>query len=276
MRRQGPAAAPGGVRRDYPGFIEPCLATARTTFPTRGEWLHEIKQDGYRAQAHLINRRSIVYSRNGYDWTDTFASIAHALRALPAKDVILEGEVVVQDERGISDFRLLEQDLASGRTGRLIYWAFDVLHLDGVDVRQVPLVNRKRILKELLSTIPETGCIQFSKHIEADGAAVFKQACSMHFEGIVSKERNSPYRSGRQETWIKVKCRQSDTYPIIAFVEKLGAKPRRIASLYLGRWEGDRLLYAGKRRPDFDTKPCTSSASCSIRTSARHRRCRCR
>lgn len=219
--------------------------------PRQGQWLHEIKHDGYRAQAHLINRRAVVYSRNGYDWTHPFASIAHALRALPAKDLILDGEVVVQDECGISDFRLLEQDLASGRTDRLVLFAFDVLYVDGFDLRKAPLIERRRVLAELLATVPETGRIQLSKHIEADGAAVFKQACAMHFEGIVSKQRDSPYRSGRQKTWIKLKCRQSETYPIIAFVEKLGAKPRRIASLYLGRWEGDRLLYAGKAQTGF-------------------------
>jgi bifunctional non-homologous end joining protein LigD len=250
LAREIPQAKQG----PYPGFVEPCLATPRASVPKRGDWIHEIKHDGYRAQAHLIGRKSVIYTRRGYDWSETFASITHALRALPARDVILDGEVVVTDNRGISDYHLLQADLAKGRTDRLVCFAFDLLYLDGIDLRNAPLIERKRLLTELLDTVPETGRIRLSKHIEADAAAVFQQACAMHFEGIVSKERHSPYRSGRQDTWLKVKCIKSETFPIIAFVEKLGANPRRIASLYLGRREGEQLLYAGKAQTGFKTE----------------------
>jgi bifunctional non-homologous end joining protein LigD len=242
---------PGAVPAPYPGFIEPCLATSRSEVPERGEWIHEIKHDGYRAQAHLLDGKSVIYTRRGYDWTDTFASIAHALPALPARKAILDGEVVVPDERGVSDYHKLQEDLAKGRTDRLVYFAFDLLYLDGIDLREATLMDRKRALADLLSGVPENGRIQLSQHIDADASAVFKQACAMHIEGIVSKERGSTYRSGRQESWIKIKCVKTETYPIIAFVEKLGASPRRIASLYLGRWEGDKLLYAGKAQSGF-------------------------
>jgi len=199
----------------------------------------------------LFDGKAAMYTRRGYDWTDAFASIADAVPALPARQAILDGEAIVPDERGVSDYHKLQEDLAKGRTDRLIYFAFDLLYLDGADLRNAPLVERKRMLAELLSGVPENGRIQLNQHIEAEASAVFREACAMNIEGIVSKERGSPYRSGRQESWIKVKCVKSETYPIVAFVEKLGASPRRIASLYLGRWEGEKLLYAGKAQTGF-------------------------
>jgi bifunctional non-homologous end joining protein LigD len=241
----------GAVSSPYPGFIEPCLATQRDSVPERGIWLHEIKHDGYRAQAHLVNGKAAIYTRRGYDWSDRFASIARALPELGRHDFILDGEVVVPDERGISNFHSLQDDLARKRQERLVYFVFDVLYLDGFDLREVALIERKRILAELIGSAEDLARIRFSDHIEADAEAVFKQACDLQIEGIVSKEQQSPYRSGRQESWIKVKCVQTGTFPIIAFVEKLGASPRRIASLYLGRWEGGKLLYAGKAQTGF-------------------------
>jgi bifunctional non-homologous end joining protein LigD len=234
----------------FPGFIEPCLATLRPAAPTGAEWLHEIKLDGYRTQAHIRNGRATIYTRRGYDWTDRFSSINEVVRALPAKEAILDGEVVVLDDRGASDFHRLQEDLAKRRSDRLTYFAFDLLYLDGFDLRSSPLVQRKQLLAELLQSILNPR-VRLSEHIEADGLAVFEHACSMRLEGIVSKQRDSPYRSGRQELWLKSKCTKSDSYPIVAFVEKLGANPRRIASLYLGRREGERLLYAGKVRTGY-------------------------
>jgi bifunctional non-homologous end joining protein LigD len=231
--------------------VDPCLATPRASVPPRGHWLHEIKYDGYRAQAHLIEGRAVLYTRRGYDWSHRFSAIADDLRALPSGDLILDGEVVVPDERGIADYRQLQDALAKGQSERLVYFAFDLLYLDGFDLRDAPLIHRKRLLAELLGSVPDNGRIQLSKHIEGDAPHVLEHACRLHYEGIISKERDSPYKSDRQETWIKLKCVKSETYPIIAFVEKLGAQPRRIASLYLGRREGDKLLYAGKAQTGF-------------------------
>jgi bifunctional non-homologous end joining protein LigD len=243
-RLQGVKSAP------FPNFIEPCLATLRPTAPTGAEWLHEIKLDGYRMQAHVRAGRASIYTRRGYDWTDRFSSITEALRALSAKEVVLDGEVVVLDERGASDFHRLQEDLAKRRTDRLTYFAFDILYADGFDLRSTPLFERKQLLAKLLKGIANPR-VRLSEHIEADGLAVFEHACSMRLEGIVSKQRDSPYRSGRQELWLKSKCTKSDSYLIVAFVEKLGANPRRIASLYIGRREGERLLYAGKVRTGY-------------------------
>ncbi len=138
------------------------------------------------AQSHLVGGRAMIYTRRGYDWTETFASIAEALRTLTVREVILDGEAVVPDERGISDYHKLQEDVAKGRIDRLVYFAFDLLYLDGVDVRGAQLTERKRLLAELLAKVPENGRIQLSRHIEADASAVFKQACSMNIEGIVA------------------------------------------------------------------------------------------
>jgi len=231
------------------------LATSGTRVPRRGQWIHEIKHDGYRAQAHIRQGKSTLFTRNGYDWTARFRQIADALKPLEGHNLVLDGEIVVLDERGISDFHLLQDELAQKTPERLTYLVFDLLYLDGLDLRGATLAERKHTLSQLFATVFGKDCrIQLNPHIEADAESLIEHACALHLEGIVSKEMNSLYRSGRQDDWIKIKCAKTDTFPIIAFVEKLGASPRRIASLYLGRWEGDQLYYAGKAQTGFQQR----------------------
>jgi bifunctional non-homologous end joining protein LigD len=239
----------GGKPAAWPGFVVPCHPTLREKAPSGAHWIHEIKFDGYRAQAHLQNGQSAIYTRAGYNWTRRFQPIADALAALPANNLILDGEAVVTDSRGIPDFGLLHADLAAGRKDRLLYYAFDLLYLHGIDLRGAGLAERKRVLSELLAGGSDR--ILYAEHLEGDGTAIYDRACAMGLEGIISKQQDAPYRSGRTESWIKIKCGKRDTFPIVAFVEKLGAKPRRIASLYVGRREGERLLYAGKVRSGY-------------------------
>jgi bifunctional non-homologous end joining protein LigD len=176
--------------------------------------------------------------------------IAHAVKVLSGHDLIIDGEATVFGNTGLPDFQALRRELAKRQSDRLVYFAFDLLYLDGYDLRGAPLIERKRALQDLLAKAPPK--IHYVEHFEMDdGEAVYRHACKLKLEGIVSKRRDSPYRSGRQETWLKLKCTKSDTFPIVAFVEKLGARPRRIASLYVGRREGDRLIYAGKARSGY-------------------------
>jgi bifunctional non-homologous end joining protein LigD len=242
----------------YPGFIEPCHPVERDRPPKGDNWIHEIKADGYRAQVHLRDGKVVVYSRRGNDWTDVFASIAQAARGLPVQHAVLDGEAIVQDARGVADYHALRRELARKRSGNLAYYVFDLLYLDGEDLRQWPLSKRKKKLKALVANVPRG--FLYADHLEADAEEVYTKACKMGLEGIVSKRRDATYRSGRQESWIKIKCSKSGTYPIIAFVEKLGAKPRRAASFYLGRREAGRLLYAGKVQSGF-----THADACAIR-----------
>ncbi len=227
-----------------PPFIEPCHPTKRDAAPKGSGWVHEIKLDGYRVQLHVKDARAVLYTRNGLNWTDKFATIARAAEQLGVKQAIFDGEAIVQDNKGIADFHALRRDLSQNQSERLVYYAFDLLYRDGYDLRGVPLIERKRLLKECLRPAAEP--ILFAEHFGSDGDVVFEHACRMNLEGIVSKKSDSPYQSGRVESWVKLKCKKSESYPIIAFVEKLGARPRRIASLYVGRYDGQRLLYAGK------------------------------
>jgi bifunctional non-homologous end joining protein LigD len=233
----------------YPGFIEPCHPTECDRPPSGSNWVHEIKADGYRAQVHLRDGKVTVYSRRGHDWTAEFAAIARAAGALPAGHAVLDGEAISQDERGVADFHALRRELARKDSGNLTYYAFDLLYLEGEDLRRQPLVRRKQKLKTLLAKVPRG--FLYADHLEADAERVYAQACKMGLEGIVSKRRDAPYRSGRQQAWLKIKCSKSATFPIIAFVEKLGAHPRRLASFYIGRRDNGRLHYAGKVQSGF-------------------------
>jgi bifunctional non-homologous end joining protein LigD len=236
-----------------PDFVEPCLAERAEEVPAKGEWLYEIKFDGYRAQAHLTTKGVSTLTRRGYDWTEAFSSVATELKKVRASNTILDGEIVVLDSEGRSDFRLLQRDIAARRTNRLVYFVFDVLFLKGKDVRKLPLIERKQLLSDLLKS-NTSDRVRLSEHLDAPGAEIFQHACQLRLEGIICKKVDSPYRSGRGGEWVKVKCIKADHFPIVAFVEKLGAKPRRIASLYLGRYEDGKLLYGGKAQSGFTTE----------------------
>jgi len=155
----------------------------------------------------------------------------------------------VPDPSGAPDFHALHADLAKGRMDRLIYYVFDLLYLDGFDLGGAMLRDRRQALRELIGD--GSARVRFSENLHTKGSALFDLACQMNLEGIVIKRWDSLYRSGEQQAWRKIKCKKSDAFPIIAFVEKLGAKPRRIASLYLGRYENRSLLYAGKAQTGF-------------------------
>jgi bifunctional non-homologous end joining protein LigD len=239
------ASPAAGRRAPLPAFIEPSDPTLAQRAPKGEDWVYEIKADGYRAQAHLRDGNATVYSRTGLNWTNQFARIAEGVKKLSARDAVIDGEAAVYGTNGLPDFQEMRRATAARSSADLRYHAFDLLYLDGRDLRQLPYVERKAALERLLKDAPEA--LIYVEHLEAeDGQRVFEHACQMGLEGIVAKRRHSPYRSGRTDAWLKLKCKASDTFPIVAFVEKLGAKPRRIASLYVGRREGDAVLYAGK------------------------------
>ncbi|OAP35323.1 ATP-dependent DNA ligase [Sinorhizobium glycinis] len=243
-------AKTGAKKAPSPGFIEPCHPTLKKRPPNGSDWLHEIKFDGYRAQLHVHGGEVTIYSRTGLDWTREFRPIATAAKALADHDAVMDGEATVFGKTGLPDFQALRRELSKGSSARLTFQAFDLLYMDGYDLRGVPLIERKRVLRQLIGD--RGGAIAYVDHLDIDeGAQVYEHACMMRLEGIVSKRKDAPYRSGRQELWTKTKCTKRDAFPIIAFVEKLGAQPRRIASLYLGRWEDDRLVYAGKAQTGY-------------------------
>ncbi|MBZ9864780.1 DNA ligase D [Mesorhizobium sp. CA15] len=230
-------------------FIEFQSPTLVEKAPDGGEWLHEIKYDGYRTEIVIEDGQARAFTRRGYDWSHRYKRIIQAAANLPIKSAIIDGEAVVLGTTGLPDFQALERELGNPNSSKLMFFAFDLLHLNGRDLQQRPLIERKAALQSLLQETAPT--LTYAEHLEITGKDVFDHACRMGLEGVVSKRADAPYRSGRQTSWLKIKCIKSDTFPIVAFVEKLGAQPRRIASLYIGRWEGDQLLYAGKAQSGY-------------------------
>jgi bifunctional non-homologous end joining protein LigD len=236
------AGIPGARWLDYlPDFIEPCHPTQHAKAPSGDRWVHEIKVDGYRCQLHIWHGAVTAYTRRGYDWASRFRSIAEAAKALPVKEAIIDGEVIVPGPEGLSDFGALQSELAAGRSDKLVFYAFDLLYVDGYDLRGAPLLARKEALKQILSGASKR--FLYGDHLLEDGPTVQARGCEMRLEGIVSKLKDSPYCSGRSETWIKTLCKKRETFPVVGFVP---AQAGSIAALYLGRREGPELVYAGK------------------------------
>jgi bifunctional non-homologous end joining protein LigD len=185
------------------GFIEPCLPTLSESVPSGPEWVHEIKHDGYRFICRREGDRVRVFSRHGNDYSDRVPAITDALQSLKVKSVTLDGEGVVCDPDGVTDFDLLRAALGRKGSRRAFLYAFDVLELDGRDLRDRPWEDRRKALTKLLR---KASGIRLSDHLATtDGDTLFHHACAMGLEGIVAKRRDRPYRSGRSPDWIKVK-----------------------------------------------------------------------
>ena len=211
-------------------------------------WIHEIKFDGYRVQAHLQDGHATVYTRRGLDWTRQFRPIADAVAKLPAKRAVIDGEAVVLGADGVADFHELRREF-DGRSTRLHLQAFDLLALDGEDLRPLPLLERKGRLQALLAGAPAV--LVYVDHLTGSGARILAHACRMGIEGIISKRADSPYRSGRSTAWVKTKCQRSDTFVVVGFeVDK--DRPRSLAGLHLAWRRGGKLLYAGSVENGID------------------------
>jgi bifunctional non-homologous end joining protein LigD len=191
--------APTAKRRPA-GFIEPCIPTRVSKPPIGPQWIHEIKHDGYRLIARKSDGRVRLFTRNGFDWTDRYPLIRNAVAALRSSSVTIDGEAVCCDEAGVTIFEKLH---SRAHDGEAVLYAFDLLELDGEDRRSRPLIERRARLERLI--VKALAGIQYSEHLEGDGAAIFAHACKLGAEGIVSKHRERPYRSGPSKTWLKIK-----------------------------------------------------------------------
>ncbi len=227
----------------FPPFIAPQLATLVQSAPSGRQWLHEIKYDGYRALAAVADGEVLIRTRNGLDWTEKFASLVPALARLKCRSALIDGEIAVTDERGQTDFGALQDALAAGRGG-FNYYAFDLLYLDGKDLRSRPLRERKRLLQNLLATAPG-GPLIYSDHVQGNGERVFKHARELNLEGIVSKRAGDPYRSGRTTSWLKIKCGMEQEFVIIGWrPSKKAGRP--FSSILLAARDRGRLRYCGR------------------------------
>ncbi|MGE3719582.1 MAG: non-homologous end-joining DNA ligase [Bauldia sp.] len=252
--KKAPRPSDAGPKLPMPKFVEPQMATLVEAPPKGDEWVHEIKYDGYRAIAAMSGGEVRIYTRNGLDWTDRFRGIVTPIADLPAKSVLLDGEVAVPGADGKTDFAALQAAMANEGRGRgLVYYLFDLLEIDGEDLRRKPLVERKARLAELLKDSPKGGPLIYSEHLEGDGAAVYAHAEELGLEGIISKRRDAVYRSDRGRTWLKVKTGQSDEFLVVGW-EKSEVKGKRFAALLLATREGKDLVYRGKVGSGFGVR----------------------
>ena len=182
------------------GFVVPCLPRPTNEPPAGPGWIHEIKHDGFRILARRDKERVRLFTHNGYDFTARFPKIAASVESLSVRSCIVDGEAIVVDERGLSVFDALRFRL---RDHAAVLCAFDLIELDGEDLRGRPLEHRKSTLADLLRGVRDG--IAFNRHYEGDGAAIYKHACALGCEGIVSKRLGYPYRSGRVDHWLKIK-----------------------------------------------------------------------
>ena len=185
-----------GVKAPYPGFIAPALATSIDKVPSGDRWIHEIKFDGYRVQVHLVNEAVKIFTRRGNDWTKRFRKVADDAWHIGAGSAIIDGEIVVPAADGTTDFSVLQNEL-KGKSTKIVLIAFDLLYLNGYDLRKLPLIERKKHLKKIIDGTD----LQFSESFEVDGKEMFAHACKVGLEGVVSKVRDSHYPSGPGRDW---------------------------------------------------------------------------
>lgn len=246
------AEALGAARRaPLSHFVEPQLATLDSSAPTGEGWLHEVKYDGYRMGARLSGGRVTWISRNGLDWTSRFEALSSAIAALPATEALIDGEVVVLGQDGVSRFQDLQQSLGESHGSNTTYFAFDLIHLDGLDLRRCTLVDRKKVLRALFASVTRKSPVRYSDHIVGGGPEFIVEACRNGLEGIISKRVAGSYSSGRTRDWIKVKCGLRQEFVVAGFTQPAGSRVG-LGSLVLGVHERGTFRHAGRVGTGFD------------------------
>jgi len=221
-------------------FIPPCKPTLRPKAPSGSRWQFEIKHDGYRAQCHVNGGQVRIFTKNGFDWAPRMPAIVAALEQLPVSSAVIDGEAVMEGPDGVTDFFTLHAALAAKSAPRAFLYAFDLLHLNGDDLRELPLDERRLLLEDLLLYGP--AALRFSEHVLDDGPAVYRAACELGLEGVVAKVREAPYRSGPSTTWLKIKCTQAGTFVVTGYDPEGRSGVR---SLELAEQKGKVLTPAG-------------------------------
>ena len=228
-----------------PARVDPCLATLVDRPPKGPDWAFEVKWDGYRVAVHIEPGRVNILTRGGYNWTERFPTIADDARRLAVKTAILDGEAVVLDNQGRSDFGMLQRALgrlpSAVEAGAIVFYAFDLLYLNDRDLRRLPLRERRRLLEPLVAG--REGAIRLSEEVQADGDEFFRVACAHGLEGIIAKNVEKPYRSGRGEWWQKITCKRRDSFVIVGF--EPSTVPGHLGRLLLAARKGEDLVYVG-------------------------------
>jgi bifunctional non-homologous end joining protein LigD len=247
-----PARLEGARPGALPDTVRPQLATPAAEVPEGDDWLHEIKFDGYRTIVRLEDGAVRLLTRSGHDWTERYGMLARPFARLRCRQALLDGEIVVQDATGLSSFSDLQDALAEGRTEALTFFAFDLLHLDGQNLGQVTLADRKRVLERLfVPVLDQRSALQLSEHVRGDGPAFFEQASRLGLEGVIAKRADSPYQQGRSRSWLKCKCRQTDDFVIVGFTESQAAGG--LAALLVAEAGPQGIRYVGRVGTGFST-----------------------
>jgi len=238
-----------------PTWIAPQLATLVDAAPASTDWIHETKFDGYRILARRSGREVQLFSRNQKTYTHKFPDIVSSLLKLSCKEVFLDGEITVLDANGHSRFQLLQNALKGEINPPLVLYLFDLLFVDGEDLRELPLLERKNRLEKLLKPLRKSANVRFSGHIVGNGPKIYKAACSMRFEGIICKAAQAPYLSGRTKTWLKCKCTGREEFLIVGFTQH-SKHSKQIGALLLGtrKAKGGGIQYRGKVGTGFSDK----------------------
>jgi bifunctional non-homologous end joining protein LigD len=226
-----------------PKFVAPQLATLVTTPPEGDGWVHEVKFDGYRLEARIENEHVTLTTRNANDWTARFKELAAALATLPCQNALLDGEAVHMGADGTMSFHALQNALSTGKKEDIHFWAFDLLFLDGEDLRNRPLLERKALLQGLLKKAQKP--IHYSDHFDESGDKVFHQACVASLEGIISKRADAAYHSGRDGRWLKSKCIKEQELVIGGYTTQ-PKHPDALGALLMGYYEKKGFIFAGK------------------------------
>jgi bifunctional non-homologous end joining protein LigD len=227
-----------------PNWIKPQLTRLVDEAPDGPTWLHEIKFDGYRMHARIDAGDIRLLTRTGLDWSHRYRSTISALRALPPQNAYIDGELCAVRADGVTSFSRLQAAMDEGRTGDLVFFAFDLLFLNGENTAQQPLIERKARLQDLLSK--QSPGIRFTEHIVGDGPRFREHACRMALEGVVSKRIDRAYAPGDRGLWVKSKCLNREEFVVVGWTDPTGSRPH-IGSLLLGYYTADgSLRYAGR------------------------------
>jgi bifunctional non-homologous end joining protein LigD len=242
-------------KESFPDFIPPALAYSVTDPPNGDNWIHELKLDGYRIQAQVHDGAKgksgvRLLTRKGLDWTHRMPEIAEAVSQIPVKDAVFDGEVVVTDSSGLSSFASLQAAFQGKKTGDMTFFVFDILHLDGNNTRVLPLLERKEIVRTLVSQLPDDTPVRFSEHFQTNGSVMFDEACKLGAEGIVSKLASGKYISGRDRSWTKAKCVLEQEFVIGGYTLPNNGS-HGVGALHIGYYKGKDLYYAGKTGTGF-------------------------
>lgn len=250
-----PRKAKSAATPALPDFIEPQLCQTLSRPPGGKDWVHEVKFDGYRIQMRIAGGSVTLRTRKGLDWTPRYRAIARAAADLP--EAIIDGEICALDHNGAPDFAALQAALSEGKTGSLVFFAFDLLFDGDEDLRSSPLIERKDRLEALLSACDAESSIRYVEHFETGGDAVLRSACRLSLEGIISKKTDAPYVSGRSVSWAKSKCRAGHEV-VIGGYTKSGS---RFRSLIVGVHRGDKLVYTGRVGTGFGGRKASTLLS---------------